>query len=56
MSPNISTTRFVTFCVASLLTMLTGAQCVHKIYKPLDDLEDLVEQRLQERRKELQKE
>lgn len=35
--------------------MLAGAQCVHEIYRPLDDLEDLVEQRLKERRKELQK-
>lgn len=43
------------FCVSAMLTMLMGAQCVHIIYRPLDDLEDLVEEKLKERRKELQK-
>jgi len=46
--------RYIAFCTASLIAMLAGAQCVHEIYKPLGDLEDLVEQRLKERRKELQ--
>lgn len=55
MPANVSTTRYIVFCAAALVTMLTGAQCVHKIYKPLSDLEDLVEQRLKERREELRK-
>lgn len=52
---NVSTSRFIVFCTAALLTMLAGAQCVHVIYKPLKDLDDLVEQRLKERREELKK-
>lgn len=55
MPSNISTTRYIMFAAAAMVTMLAGAQCVHEIYRPLDDLEDLVEQRLKERRKELQK-
>ncbi|XP_025993233.1 uncharacterized protein LOC113004366 [Solenopsis invicta] len=55
MPGNISLTRYIVFCATALVTMLAGAQCVHEIYRPLDDLEDLVEQRLNERRKELQK-
>lgn len=46
--------RYITFCAVALVTTLAGAQCVHEIYKPLSDLDDLVEQRLKERRKELQ--
>ncbi|XP_012529536.1 uncharacterized protein LOC105832812 [Monomorium pharaonis] len=54
MMANVST-RYIVFCATALVTMLAGAQWVHELYKPLDDLEDLVEQRLNERRKELQK-
>ena len=50
-----SLSRYIVFYAAALVTMLAGSQYVHKIYKPLDDLEDLVEQKLKERRKELQK-
>lgn len=46
--------RFIAFCAVALATTLAGAQCVHEIYKPLGDLDDLVEQRLKERRKELE--
>lgn len=53
--PNDISLRYITFCAIALVTMLAGAQCVHAIYKPLADMEDLVEQRLKERRKELQK-
>ncbi|XP_018407643.1 PREDICTED: uncharacterized protein LOC108783546 [Cyphomyrmex costatus] len=55
MSSNMSTSRFIVFCGVALATMLAGSQWVHNIYKPLDDLEDLVEQKLKERREELQK-
>ncbi|KAL0134576.1 hypothetical protein PUN28_001400 [Cardiocondyla obscurior] len=55
MPANVSPIRYAVFCAVALITMLTGAQIVHEIYKPLADLEDLVEQRLKERRKELQK-
>lgn len=50
-----SLSRYIVFCAAALATMVAGSQCVHEIYKPLDDLEDLVEQKLKERRGELQK-
>ncbi|XP_070149266.1 ubiquinol-cytochrome c reductase complex assembly factor 6 [Polyergus mexicanus] len=55
MPAGVSWPRYIMFCTTAMITMLAGAQCVHEIYKPLDDLEDLVEQRLKERRKELQK-
>ncbi|XP_019882692.1 uncharacterized protein LOC109609908 [Camponotus floridanus] len=55
MPAGLSWPRYITFCSVAMITMLSGAQWVHQIYRPLDDLEDLVEQRLKERRKELQK-
>uniref|UniRef100_A0A147BV29 Uncharacterized protein n=1 Tax=Ixodes ricinus TaxID=34613 RepID=A0A147BV29_IXORI len=30
------------FCVAAMLSMLAGAQCVHVFYRPLDNLEDYI--------------
>lgn len=50
---SILSMRYIAFCATSLIAMLAGAQYVHEIYKPLGDLDDLVEQRLKERRKEL---
>lgn len=32
-----------------MLSMMAGSQCVHMVYKPLDDLDDLVELKLKER-------
>lgn len=55
MSAGFSTTRYIVFCITAFLTMAAGAQCVHVIYRPLDDLEDLVETRLKERQEELRK-
>ncbi|XP_029669147.1 uncharacterized protein C12orf73 homolog [Formica exsecta] len=55
MPAGLSWPRYIMFCTTTLVTMLAGAQCVHQIYKPLGDLEDLVEQELKERRKKLQK-
>lgn len=55
MPAGISLGRYITFCAMAFFTALAGAQCVHNFYRPLDDLEDLVEQRLKERQKELQK-
>jgi hypothetical protein len=42
------------FCVTAGISMMIGAQCVHAFYRPLDDLENLVQQKLEEKRKELQ--
>lgn len=33
----------------AILSMFAGAQCVHVLYKPLDDLDSLTEQELKER-------
>ncbi|XP_072767735.1 ubiquinol-cytochrome c reductase complex assembly factor 6 [Anoplolepis gracilipes] len=54
MPAGLSWPRYIMFCTTALITMLTGAQYVHEIYRPLDDLEDLVERELKERRKKLQ--
>ncbi|XP_012235449.1 ubiquinol-cytochrome c reductase complex assembly factor 6 [Linepithema humile] len=55
MTNGLSWPRYIMFCATAMITMLAGAQWVHEIYRPLGDLEDLVEQRLKEKRKELQK-
>lgn len=47
--------RYITFCVVSMLTTLAGAQCVHVYYRPLDDLEELVQQELERRKKDKEK-
>lgn len=42
------------FGITAIVTMTIGAQCVHAVYKPLDNLDELVQQRLEEKRKELE--
>ncbi|XP_043266235.1 uncharacterized protein LOC122405502 [Colletes gigas] len=49
MPVGVSTSRFVTFSTLSLLSMMAGSQWVHLIYRPLDDLDDLIEQAVKER-------
>ena len=51
MPAGLSWPRYVTFFTVGLLTMLSGSQIVHLYYKPLDDLEDLVEEELARRKK-----
>ena len=51
MPAGMSWPRYLTFAVVSLLTSFAGAQVVHQIYRPLDDLEDLVQQELERRKK-----
>ncbi|XP_033219806.1 uncharacterized protein C12orf73 [Belonocnema kinseyi] len=50
MPAGLSYPRYITYFTASLLTALAGAQTVHKFYRPLDDLNDLVEEELARRK------
>ncbi|XP_043669012.1 uncharacterized protein LOC122629543 [Vespula pensylvanica] len=38
---------YIRFSIVSMLTMLAGAQTVHVIYKPLTDVDQLVEEELE---------
>ncbi|XP_014481657.1 PREDICTED: uncharacterized protein C12orf73 homolog [Dinoponera quadriceps] len=51
MPVGVSWLRYLSFTGASLVSMMAGAQCVHMFYKPLDNLDELVEQSLKERLK-----
>lgn len=51
MSVVFSWPRYILFSTVSLLTTLAGAQVVHNYYRPLDDLEELVQQELERRKK-----
>ena len=38
--------RFLSFATLSIVSMAAGSQIVHNIYKPLDDLDHLIEEAL----------
>lgn len=40
----------VRFTLTAFITMLVGSQTVHNIYKPLDDLEELIEKEYNRRK------
>ncbi|XP_014215937.1 uncharacterized protein LOC106644783 [Copidosoma floridanum] len=44
--------RYLLFCSIAALTTMAGSEIVHQYYKPLDDLEELVQQALEQRRKD----
>lgn len=44
---------YLRFFITATLTAFAGSQTVHLIFRPLDDLEDLVEEELKELRKTL---
>ncbi|XP_050594677.1 protein brawnin [Bombus affinis] len=46
--------RFISFTSLASLTIASGSQVVHLIYRPLDDLNDLIEEEFQKRLSELQ--
>ncbi|XP_068977444.1 ubiquinol-cytochrome c reductase complex assembly factor 6 [Bombus flavifrons] len=50
----ISWPRFISFISLAFLTTASGSQAVHLIYRPLDDLDDLIEEAFQKRLSELQ--
>ena len=43
MPAGLSWPRYLTFNAVALFTMFLGAQFVHAIYRPLDDLPELIE-------------
>lgn len=46
MPAGLSWPRYITFFIVATTTMMCGSQSVHNHYKPLDDLEILVEEEL----------
>ena len=45
MPAGVSWPTYLKFSVAAALSMIAGAQTVHAVYKPLDDLEKFIEER-----------
>ncbi|KAI0218813.1 hypothetical protein LSAT2_029535, partial [Lamellibrachia satsuma] len=45
MPAGVSWGTYLRFATVAMLTMMAGSQTVHMIYRPLDDLDDLVEQK-----------
>lgn len=50
----ISWPRFISFISLVFLATASGSQAVHLIYRPLDDLDDLIEEAFQKSLSELQ--
>lgn len=50
MPAGVSWPRYISFFTASMLTAFAGAQLVHMYYKPLDDLEELIQQEMRRRK------
>ncbi|XP_076229571.1 ubiquinol-cytochrome c reductase complex assembly factor 6 sloth 2 [Nomia melanderi] len=46
--------RFIPFATAAFLSMLMGAQWVHQKYKPLEDLDELIETEYKRRLAEME--
>ncbi|XP_014282213.1 ubiquinol-cytochrome-c reductase complex assembly factor 6 [Halyomorpha halys] len=44
--------KYLTFSSAAMLAMFAGAQVVHSIYRPLDDLDKLIKLELEKHLKE----
>lgn len=38
MPAGVSWGRYLSFCAASMVSMLVGSQIVHRYYRPLDDI------------------
>jgi len=47
MPAGVSWPQYVKFFVAAMVSMLLGAQAVHVYYRPLDDLNELVQQEVE---------
>jgi hypothetical protein len=47
MPAGVSWPQYVNFFVAAMVSMLLGAQTVHVYYRPLDDLNELVQQEVE---------
>lgn len=51
MPAGVSWGEYLRFCTAASITMFLGAQVVHTYYKPLQDVEILVAEKLEERKR-----
>lgn len=51
MPAGVSWPRYISFFAASMLSAFAGAQLVHIYYRPLDDLDDIVREELEKRKK-----
>jgi hypothetical protein len=47
MPAGVSWPQYLKFFAASMVSMLLGAQVVHVYYRPLDDLNELVQQEVE---------
>lgn len=45
----ISWTRYICLVTSAFFATATGSQVVHLIYRPLDDLDDLIEEAFQKK-------
>lgn len=51
MPAGVSWPTYLKFSIAAALSMIAGAQTVHHIYKPLEDLETFIEKFEEEQKK-----
>lgn len=49
MPAGVTWTKYICVTSAALLSMFTGSQVVHYFYRPLDDLDDLVQMEVERR-------
>jgi hypothetical protein len=47
MPAGVSWPKYLKFFVASMVSMMLGAQAVHVYYRPLDNLNELVQQEIE---------
>lgn len=55
MPAGVSWPQYLKFFVAAMVSMLLGAQAVHVYYRPLDDLNELVQQEVERLNKDKDK-
>ncbi|XP_074114672.1 ubiquinol-cytochrome c reductase complex assembly factor 6 sloth 2 [Cotesia typhae] len=53
MPAGLSTGAYIRFCIVATLTAFAGSQVVHMQYRPLDDMEKLVEEEIKRRRDQI---
>lgn len=55
MPAGVSWGTYLKFFSAAMVSMMAGSQLVHIYYRPLDDLEELIEVEVQKKKKLLEK-
>jgi hypothetical protein len=51
MPAGVSWPKYLKFFVASMVSMMLGAQAVHVCYRPLDNLNELMQQEIEKQKK-----